>query len=181
MSSDPENSLRHRRHADWIIRWPDPPLRIVLVEPEIPPNTGTIARLCAATGTPLHLIEPLGFQLTDRALKRAGLDYWESVELHRHTRYSAFEEAYPAGQRFLFSTGGARPYTEAVFQPGDVLVFGPESRGLPDELLSAHPQQVLGIPMRRNQVRSLNLATAVAIALFEALRQVTASGPPADG
>lgn len=174
METDPTRTPASRPRTVWRVQWPDPPLRVVLVEPEIPPNTGTIARLCAATGTPLHLIEPLGFRLTDRALRRAGLDYWDAVDLHRHSSYAAFEKEHPAGRKFLFSTAGALPYTRGNFQPGDTLVFGPESRGLPDRLLEANPGQVFGIPMRNDRVRSLNLATAVAIALFEALRQITA-------
>ena len=163
----------HRRIERVPFRWPDPPLHVVLVEPEIPPNTGAIARLCAATATPLHLVEPLGFRLTDRALRRAGLDYWDAVELHRHR--SAEEWFAVAPPRFhLFSTAGARSYFEADFQPGDALVFGSESTGLPDSWLERWPDRVLAIPLRADRVRSLNLATAVAAALYEALRQCAA-------
>lgn len=161
-----------RTRTRWSVRWPDPPLQVALVEPEIPPNTGAIARLCAATGTPLHLVDPLGFRLTDRALRRAGLDYWEAVDLRRHAGYAQFEAALPGSRKFFFSTSGRKPYTQEAFRPGDVLVFGPESRGLPEALLEANADRVLGIPMRGDAVRSLNLATAVAIALFEALRQI---------
>ncbi|MCX7819913.1 MAG: tRNA (cytidine(34)-2'-O)-methyltransferase [Kiritimatiellae bacterium] len=163
----------HRRVVRVAFRWPEPPLRVVLVHPEIPPNTGAIARLCAATGTPLHLVEPLGFRLTDRALRRAGLDYWDAVELYRHRTADEWLAAAPA--RFhLFSTAGARSYFEAEFLPGDALVFGSESVGLPEEWLQRWPDRVLAIPLRPDRVRSLNLATAVAAALYEALRQCAA-------
>lgn len=165
-----------RTRTRWRVQWPEPPLHVALFEPEIPPNTGAIARLCAATGTPLHLVGPLGFRLTDRALRRAGLDYWDSVDLRRHTGYDGFEAALPGHRMFFFSTSGRKPYTAETFRPGDVLVFGPESRGLPADLLEANADRVLGIPMRNESVRSLNLATAVAIALFEALRQVAHTG-----
>ncbi|MBP7274842.1 MAG: tRNA (cytidine(34)-2'-O)-methyltransferase [Kiritimatiellae bacterium] len=152
--------------------WPDPPLQIVLVEPEIPPNTGNVARLCAATGSALHLIEPLGFKITDRHLRRAGLDYWPFVDLHRHSGWNEWlRDAAPA-RRWLFSTGGAQSVYDVEFQPGDALVFGCESRGLSDEQLAAHPGRVVGIPLRRAAVRSLNLSGAVSIALYEALRQL---------
>lgn len=167
----------HRRRVQVTFRWPYPPLRVVLVHPEIPPNTGAIARLCAATATPLHLVEPLGFRLTDRALRRAGLDYWHAVELYRHRSIEEWFEVAPA--RFhLFSTAGARSYFEAEFQPGDALVFGSETTGLPDELLERWPNRVLAIPLHPDRVRSLNLATAVATALYEALRQCAARGGP---
>lgn len=163
----------HTRKADLPFRWPEPPLRIVLVEPEIPPNTGAIARLCAATGTPLELVEPLGFRLTDRAMKRAGLDYWDAVELRRHTNLAAWLDAAPS--RFhLFSTGGTRSHLDLRYRPGDALVFGSEGAGLPASLLAAYPDRVAGIPMRPGPVRSLNLATAAAIVLYEALRQCAA-------
>ncbi len=152
--------------------WPDPPFQIALLEPEIPPNTGNIARLCAATGTPLHLIGRLGFHLHDAALKRAGLDYWDSVIVRRHAEMDAFLQAIPPSRCFFFSTRGRKPYLDAAFQPGDALVFGCESRGLPDALLDAHPEAVLGVPMRTDHVRSLNLSTTVAVVLYEALRQI---------
>lgn len=152
--------------------WPQEPLQVALVEPEIPPNTGNIARLCAATGTKLHLVGPLGFRLTDARLRRAGLDYWPAVELIRHQDYAAFTRALSAARLLFFSTHGQRLYTEARYQPGDVLVFGSETRGLPGELLAANAERVLTIPIRKEAVRSLNLATAVAIVLYEALRQL---------
>lgn len=161
----------HSRRGDLPWHWPDPPLRVALVEPEIPPNTGNIARLCAATGTPLHLIEPLGFRLTDRAVRRAGLDYWPQVELYRHAEWAAFRAAAGSARLNLFSTAARRDYTQAEYRPGDVLVFGSETRGLPDTLLAEHADRVFGLPMRPGSVRSLNLADAVAAVLYEALRQ----------
>ena len=157
--------------------WPVPPLNVVLVEPEIPQNTGNIARLCAATGSPLHLVGPLGFQLTSRHLLRAGLDYWESVTMTRYAGWTEFESSNLKSQMtrpkvWFFSTKGTRLYTEAAFLPGDALVFGSESKGLPADLLAGHADQVLTLPMQRGHVRSLNLANTVAIALYEALRQI---------
>ncbi len=160
----------HARRMDLGFPWPDPPLRVVLVQPEIAPNTGAIARLCAATGSPLHLVEPLGFRLTDRALKRAGLDYWDAVDLHRHVSWDAWLAEAPP--RFhLLSTAGPRPHYGAQYRPGDALVFGCESSGLPDAILARWPDRIIQIPMRTDCVRSLNLATAVGIVLYEALRQ----------
>ena len=145
------------------------PFRVVLVEPEIPPNTGSVARTCAATGSPLHLVEPLGFRIDDRSLKRAGIDYWHLVQVHVHASFEAFVAAQPAVRLHLFSAGAARPYLDADFAPGDALVFGRESVGLPKALLDAHPERVWAIPTS-GAVRSLNLSNAVAIVLFEALR-----------
>jgi tRNA (cytidine/uridine-2'-O-)-methyltransferase len=162
----------HTRQCRIAFDWPDPPFRIALVEPEIPPNTGNIARLCAATGTPLDLIGRLGFSLSEPALRRAGLDYWDAVRLQRHEDWEAFQRTGPAGRRLFFSTAGVRSYLDERYAPGDVLVFGNESRGLPDDLLKANPDRVLAIPIRGDRVRSLNLATAAGIVLFEALRQV---------
>jgi len=157
----------NRRHFNW----PNPPLNIVLVEPEIPQNTGNIARLCAATGSPLHLVGPLGFHITSSHLRRAGLDYWESVTL---TRYAGWEEygRPEGGRRWFFSTKGRVPYTAVDYQPGDALIFGSETKGLPGELLAANADRVLTIPMQVEHVRSLNLANTVAIVLYEALRQL---------
>lgn len=151
--------------------WPDPPFSIVLLEPEIPQNTGNIARLCAATGTLLNLIEPLGFRLTDREVKRAGLDYWDAVEIRRFPCFEKFEADFPERRKIFFSTSGIKNYTEAEYQPGDCLIFGSESRGLPLELLEQHPDEVYNIPMKLEHVRSLNLANAASIVLYEALRQ----------
>ena len=165
------NHAHARRHA-FEFRWPEPPLNIVLVEPEIPPNTGTIARLCAATRTRLHLVGKLGFRLTDAQVRRAGLDYWDSVDISRHDTLAAAQGTLRDCRSFYFSTQGHTSYTDVAFRPGDLLVFGNESRGLPDDLLAGHEPDVLGIPMRVDHVRSLNLATAVAIVLYEALRQI---------
>jgi tRNA (cytidine/uridine-2'-O-)-methyltransferase len=147
------------------------PLHIVLVEPEIPANTGNIARTCAATGTHLHLVRPLGFSTDDRILKRAGLDYWYAVNI---TYYDAFEEirqAYPQGRFFFASTRATRRYTDFKFQDGDFFVFGKETKGLPQSLLDANPDTCMRLPMT-DKVRSLNLANTAAIVVYEALRQL---------
>jgi tRNA (cytidine/uridine-2'-O-)-methyltransferase len=145
-------------------------MRVVLVEPEIPPNTGSIARLCAATETPLHLVGRLGFVIDDRHLRRAGLDYWPYVNLHRHDDWAAFKAAVP-GRRLGFSALAERPYTEISFMPDDALVFGGETRGLPTTVTTELAPHLYRIPITSPHVRSLNLATAVAIVLYEALRQ----------
>jgi tRNA (cytidine/uridine-2'-O-)-methyltransferase len=147
-----------------------PAFRVVLVEPEIPPNTGSIARTCAATSSALHLIEPLGFRIDDRSLKRAGIDYWHLVDVHVHETLPAFTAAHPSARMHFLSSDAQRSYLDADFEPGDALVFGKESVGLPRELLLAHPERVWGIPTS-GQVRSLNLSNAVAIVLFDALRR----------
>lgn len=148
-----------------------PPFNIVLVEPEIPPNTGNIARLCAATQTVLHLVEPLGFSIDDRQLKRAGLDYWGSVDIRIWDGFDRILSAYPGGRFFYLSTKASRSYLAADFQPGDFLVFGKETKGLPPELIAAHPDTAITIPMPGETVRSLNLSTSAGIVLYEALRQ----------
>lgn len=147
-----------------------PGFRVVLVEPEIPPNTGSIARTCAATGSPLHLIEPLGFRIDDRSLKRAGIDYWHLVHLSVHASFEAFMAAHAGVRIHLFSSEAARSYHTADIAPGDALVFGKESVGLPRALLRAHSDRVWGIPTS-GAIRSLNLSNAVAIVLFDALRR----------
>ena len=149
-------------------------IRVALVEPEIPPNTGNIARLCAASRTPLHIIGVTGFRLDDRAVRRAGLDYWPEVDLHKH---ATLDELYGqlADARFIYLTTKAnRSYAEWQFSSADCLVFGRETRGLPEELLRANWDRCLTIPMANKNVRSLNLATAVGIVLYEALRQTGA-------
>lgn len=152
---------------------PQPPLNLVLVEPKIPQNTGNVARLCAATGSVLHLVEPLGFTITDAKLKRAGLDYWPSVLLRRHPSLDAFLQSLPSPPPFhLLSTRAHSPYTSHTFLPGDYLVFGNETEGLPQHLLDAYPSHQCGIPILLHHVRSLNLATAVGIVAYEALRQI---------
>ena len=147
-------------------------IQVALIEPEIPPNTGNIARLCAATFTPLHLVGKLGFRTDDKAVRRAGLDYWSEVEIHYHLNVEALYRALP-GCRFLyFTTKAELAYTAVQYAPGDCLVFGSETRGLPEELLRTNWDRCLTIPMTNRRVRSLNLATSVGIALYEALRQV---------
>ncbi|MDD2309843.1 MAG: tRNA (cytidine(34)-2'-O)-methyltransferase [Desulfuromonadaceae bacterium] len=148
------------------------PFNIVLIEPEIPPNTGNIARLCAATGTVLHLVGKLGFSLDDRYLKRAGLDYWEYVSLQLWPDLEALQAAAPEGRFYYLSTKVERSYLDAGFQPGDYIVFGKETKGLPEELLQANPETSFTIPMPSEHVRSLNLSTSAGIVLYEALRQI---------
>ena len=143
---------------------------IVLVEPEIPPNTGNVGRLCLATQSTLHLIKPLGFSIDDRELKRAGLDYWKEVDVCLWDSFIALHSAQQENARFFFlTTKSKRPYFEVAFKPGDFLVFGRETKGLPETLLRERAESLLTIPM--HGTRSLNLATAVAIVLFEAERQ----------
>lgn len=143
---------------------------VVLVEPEIPPNTGNVGRLCLATRSTLHLIKPLGFSITDRQLKRAGLDYWHEVDLRLWDSFADLQAAQSPGTRYFFlTTKVQRAYYDAKFQPGDFLVFGRETKGLPENLLAANVENCITIPM--HGTRSLNLATAAAIVLFEALRQ----------
>jgi tRNA (cytidine/uridine-2'-O-)-methyltransferase len=145
---------------------------VALVEPEIPPNTGNIARLCAATLTPLHIVGVAGFRLDDRAVKRAGLDYWDEVRLFRHRDLEALYQSLPDSRFLYLTTKTDKIYTDFEFRENDCLVFGPETRGLPEGLLKANWERCLTIPMPNRNVRSLNLATSVGIVLFEALRQV---------
>jgi tRNA (cytidine/uridine-2'-O-)-methyltransferase len=145
---------------------------VALVEPEIPPNTGNIARLCAATRTPLHIVGVTGFRMDDRTLKRAGLDYWSEVELHRHIDLDALIDSLPGSRILYFSTKVRRKYTDWVYGDGDCMVFGPETRGLPESVLKANVDRCLTIPMLNKNVRSLNLSTSVGIALYEAIRQL---------
>jgi tRNA (cytidine/uridine-2'-O-)-methyltransferase len=153
--------------------WPELPFHIVLVEPEIPPNTGNIARTCAATGSVLHLVHPLGFEINDKQLKRAGLDYWPYVDIHEHASLEECLEGIPPDCVWFLSKKVTRTVYEAKLKPGDYLVFGPETRGLPEALLDASANQSLTLPMQGTAVRSLNLATSVGITLFEALRQAS--------
>ncbi len=149
-------------------------LRVALVEPEIPPNTGNVARLCAATRTPLHIVGVTGFRLDERAVRRAGLDYRPEVELHRHRDLAALHTSLP-GARFVYlTTKATRSYTDWRFSARDCLVFGRETAGLPASVLSTNWPNCVTIPMLNPRVRSLNLATAVAIVLYEALRQTSA-------
>jgi tRNA (cytidine/uridine-2'-O-)-methyltransferase len=147
-------------------------LHVALWEPEIPPNTGNVARLCAATGSRLHLIGRLGFRLDDRSLRRAGLDYWDAVDLVRHVTMEEFERNARVGRIWLVETPAERSYTRAEFADGDCLLFGAESKGLPPGVRERYAETLIGIPMPGGTVRSLNLATAVGIVLYEALRQV---------
>jgi tRNA (cytidine/uridine-2'-O-)-methyltransferase len=147
-------------------------MNVVLLEPEIAPNTGNVARLCAATRTTLHLIEPFGFQLNDAQLKRAGMDYWQRVQWYRWKRWSEFAAALPPGAKlWLLEQGGEMRYDEARFEANDYFVFGRETAGLPRPLLEQHRERWLRIPMLNAQARSLNLSNCVALVLFEALRQ----------
>lgn len=144
---------------------------IVLMQPEIPPNTGNIARLCAATETVLHLVEPLGFSIEDKHLKRAGLDYWEHVVIKRWQNLAELHNAEPGGRFFYLTTKASRSYLQATYKAGDFLVFGRETKGLPEELLLANQDTSITIPMTGKAVRSLNLSTSAGIVLYEALRQ----------
>ena len=150
-------------------------LSIALVEPEIPQNTGNIARLCAATRTELHIVGVTGFRLDDRAVRRAGLDYWEEVSIVRHRDLNGLTATLPKARLLYLSTKGERRIWDFKFDIDDCLVFGPETRGLPEDLLRSNWERCLTIPMFNPRVRSLNLANSVAIALYEALRQLPAS------
>ncbi len=157
-----------------------PTLRVVLVEPEIPPNTGNVARLCAAARLPLHLVEPLGFRLDSATLKRGGMDYWEHVAWTRWPSWIDFVRHLDPKDRLWFvEQGGPRRYDQAEFRPGDWLVFGRETAGLPPALLEAHRERWLHIPMANPAARSLNLSNCVALVTFEALRQLGFPGEPA--
>ncbi len=147
-------------------------LHIALIEPEIPPNTGNIARLCAATNVTLHLVGRLGFRVDDKAVKRAGLDYWHQVTIEYHRSVDALRLALPDSRMICVETGVARRYTDFEYYAGDCLVFGRETKGLPPELLAENPDHCVYIPIANPAIRSLNLANAVAIVLFEALRQI---------
>ena len=148
-------------------------LHIVLVEPEIPQNTGNIARSCAVTGAALHLVRPMGFAIDDKKLKRAGLDYWDKLPIFYHDSFAEIEAA--TSRFFLCSTKAKKTYSELSFQDGDYLVFGKETAGLDEGLLARYPERCLRIPMR-DELRSLNLSNAAAIVLFEALRQLDFPG-----
>lgn len=148
-------------------------IHIVLVEPEIPPNTGNIARSCAATGAELHLVKPLGFSLDEKAVRRAGLDYWPYVKLHVHESLDEFLAEFQSRRMYLATTHGGNYYTDVNFEDGDMLLFGKETAGLPKSLIAARPESAIRIPMSADtRLRSLNLSNAVNIILFEALRQL---------
>ncbi|HHY37004.1 MAG TPA: tRNA (uridine(34)/cytosine(34)/5-carboxymethylaminomethyluridine(34)-2'-O)-methyltransferase TrmL [Firmicutes bacterium] len=146
-------------------------MQIVLHEPEIPPNTGNVARTCAVTGTPLHLVGPLGFSISDRHLKRAGLDYWQYLNVSYWESFEELRQAFPENRFFLFTTKGKKRYDSISYREDDFLVFGSETRGLPDRILAAYPEYCLRIPMLPGR-RSLNLSNSVALVLYEALRQL---------
>ncbi|WP_240416405.1 tRNA (uridine(34)/cytosine(34)/5-carboxymethylaminomethyluridine(34)-2'-O)-methyltransferase TrmL [Paenibacillus periandrae] len=148
---------------------------IVLVEPEIPANTGNISRTCAATGAWLHLVRPLGFDTDDKTLKRAGLDYWHSVHIEYHDSFQEVKDKYKSGRFFFATTKAQKLYTEFTFQDNDFFVFGKETKGLPPEMLAEHPEHLIKLPMTE-AVRSLNLSNSAAIVLFEALRQTGFEG-----
>jgi tRNA (cytidine/uridine-2'-O-)-methyltransferase len=150
-------------------------MHVALVEPEIPQNTGNIARLCAATQTELHIIGVTGFRLDDRAVRRAGLDYWDEVSIHRHRDLNGLHKALPEARFLYFSTKAERSFWQQDFARDDCLVFGPETRGLPESLLRANWERCLTVPMMNPKVRSLNLANTVAIVLYEALRQTSST------
>jgi tRNA (cytidine/uridine-2'-O-)-methyltransferase len=152
-------------------------LHVALVEPEIPPNTGNIARLCAATFTALHIVGVAGFRMDEKAVKRAGLDYWDEVNIRRHRDLNALYSFLPAARFLYFTTKTERRYTDWQFQSEDCLVFGRETRGLDEELLASNENNCLTIPMPNRNIRSLNLATSVGIALYEAIRQIDIAEP----
>lgn len=145
-------------------------MHIVLHQPEIPANTGNIGRTCVATGTSLHLIEPLGFRLDEKSIRRAGMDYWGQLDVTRYMNYAEFQERHPGAKIWYATTKAKRVYTEASFGPDDYLMFGKESGGIPEEILVENERTCIRIPMM-DQIRSLNLSNAVAIVLYEALRQ----------
>lgn len=149
------------------------PIHIVLVEPEIAPNTGNIGRSCVVTESVLHLIKPLGFETDDKHLKRAGLDYWQYIDLEMHESLDAFLEKYTGRRMFLATTKGGRRYSDVSYRDGDMILFGKETAGLPNDFIKAHEENAIRIPMGRDtRLRSLNLANSVNIILFEALRQM---------
>ena len=148
-------------------------MHIVLVEPEIPPNTGNIARSCAITGSELHLVRPLGFSIDDKSLKRAGLDYWPYVKVHVHDDLDSFMKENEGRRMFFATTKGARNYSEVEYKDGDMILFGRETKGLPKELISRNIDRTIRIPMSSDtRLRSLNLSNSAAIVLYEALRQL---------
>lgn len=145
-------------------------LNIVLVEPEIPPNTGNVARLCAATGATLHLVKPLGFSIDDKQLKRAGLDYWHLLDIVIYDNFAEFEEKNPVGTRYLATTKGGKAYTDLSYDDGGYLLFGKETKGLAPEIIARYPDTAIRLPMRAD-ARSLNLSNSVAVVVYEVLRQ----------
>ncbi len=155
----------------------DPVLNVVLVEPEIPPNTGNISRTCALTGARLHLVEPLGFSIDERSVKRAGLDYWNHLDVEVHPSLDAFLEKYGDRSLFLATTHGGVRYTEVSFERGSFILFGKETAGLPKDLIASHAETAIRIPMGNDpDLRSLNLSNCVAVVVYEALRQLDFPG-----
>lgn len=155
-------------------------MHIILHQPEIPANTGNIGRTCVATGTDLHLIEPLGFVLNEKTVKRAGMDYWEKLNVHRYMNYEEFKKEHPNGRIWMATTKAKKSYTEASFEPDDYIMFGKESAGIPEELLVDNEEYCIRIPML-SEIRSLNLSNSVAIVLYEALRQNDFANMKTDG
>lgn len=155
-------------------------MHIVLHQPEIPGNTGNIGRTCVATGTPLHLIEPLGFHLDEKSVKRAGMDYWPLLDVSRYTNYEEFKKKHPGAKIWMATTKAEKSYTEVSFGPDDFIMFGKESAGIPEEILVENEENCIRIPMC-SSIRSLNLSNAVAIVLYEALRQHGFSGMEKEG
>lgn len=153
---------------------------IVLHEPEIPANTGNIGRTCVASGTALHLIEPLGFRLTEKNIRRAGMDYWPRLDISRYRDYEHFLECHPEASVWYATTKAQKTYAEVTYQDGDFIMFGKESAGIPEEILVRHPERCIRIPMLRNE-RSLNLSNSAAVILYEALRQTGFSGLETSG
>lgn len=145
-------------------------MHIILHQPEIPGNTGNIGRTCVATGTPLHLIEPLGFRLDEKSIRRAGMDYWPLLEVHRYMNFEEFQAMHPGAKIWMATTKARRVYTEVAYGPDDYIMFGKESAGIPEEILVEHEESAIRIPML-DSIRSLNLSNSVAIVLYEALRQ----------
>lgn len=150
------------------------PFNVVLVEPEIPPNTGSIARLCGATNSTLHLVHPLGFSTEDKHLKRAGLDYWHHVNIHHWENLESFLQAQDELNLYFFTTKSTVSYTSASYTPGSYFVFGKETKGLPEDLLNLYRDRSYTLPMQNKNIRSLNLAMTAGIVLYEAIRQCTA-------
>ena len=155
-------------------------MRIVLHEPEIPANTGNIGRTCVATGSSLHLIEPLGFMLSEKMLKRAGMDYWDRLSVTRYIDYEDFKSRYPGAKIWLATTKAKRTYADVTYGPDDFIMFGKESAGIPEEILTEHEEDCIRIPMAAEE-RSLNLSNAVAVVLYEALRQNGFAGLEKEG
>lgn len=155
-------------------------MHIILHQPEIPANTGNIGRTCVATGTSLHLIEPLGFRLNEKEIKRAGMDYWEHLNVQRYINFNEFKESHPNVKIWMATTKAKHAYTDVSFGPDDFIMFGKESAGIPEEILVDHADTCIRIPMLP-QIRSLNLSNSVAIVLYEALRQQSFAGMQTEG